>query len=95
MDALRSVNLDVMVYDKADPALVSSTFGFTEIKDGKQSFSRELVLDNAGGAPHTYKVRFDASTDVPGVTISAPSSVTVPKGGKAPIKVTATVGRAP
>ena len=31
-------------------------------------------------------MRFDASTDVPGVTISAPSSVTVPKGGKATIK---------
>ena len=94
VDALRAVNQDVMVYDKADPALVSSTFGATEIKDGKQSFSRELVLDNAGGAAHTYKVRFDASTDVPGVTISAPSSVTVPKGGKATIKVTATVDRA-
>ncbi|WP_058955137.1 S8 family serine peptidase [Kocuria rhizophila] len=94
VDARRAVDQDVTVYDKADPTLVSSTFGVTEIKDGKQTFSRELVLDNAGGAAHTYKVRFDASTDVPGVSISAPSSVTVAKGGKATVKVTATVDRA-
>ncbi|RKQ35002.1 S8 family serine peptidase [Kocuria tytonis] len=94
VDALRAVNQDVLVYDKADPSLVSSTFGVAEIKDGKQTFSRELVLDNTGGAAHTYTVRFDASTDVPGVTISAPSSVSVAKGGKATVKVTATVDRA-
>ncbi|RLY94090.1 subtilisin [Kocuria tytonicola] len=94
VDALRAVNQDVMVYDKADASVVSSTFGVTEIKDGKETFARELVLDNTGAAAHTYKVRFDASTDVPGVTISAPASVTVPKGGKTTVKVTATVDRA-
>lgn len=94
VDALRAVNQEVLVYDKADPSLVSSTFGVTEIKNDKQTFARELIVDNTGGAAHTYQVRFNASTDVPGVTISAPSSVSVPKGGKAAIKVTATVDRA-
>ena len=94
VDALRAVNQEVMVYDKADTAVVSSTFGVTEIKNGKETFVRELVLDNASAAAHTYKVRFDASTDVPGVSISAPASVTVPKGGKTTVKVTATVDRA-
>ncbi|MDO4918069.1 S8 family serine peptidase [Kocuria sp.] len=94
VDALRAVNQEVMVYDKADPSVVSSTFGVTEIKNGKETFAREVVLDNTGAAAHTYTVRFDASTDVPGVSISAPSSVTVPKGGRATVKVTATVDRA-
>ncbi|MDN5631200.1 S8 family serine peptidase [Kocuria sp.] len=94
VDALRAVSQDVMVYDKADTSVVSSTFGVTEIKNAKDTFSRELVVDNTGGAAHTYQVRFDPSTEVPGVSITAPASVTVPKGGKATVKVTATVDRA-
>ncbi|MBX7557987.1 S8 family serine peptidase, partial [Streptomyces sp. tea 10] len=94
VDALRAVNQDVLVYDKANPALISSTFGVTEIKNGKETFSRELVVDNTSGAAHTYQVRFDASTDVPGVSFSTPGSVSVAKGGKATVKVTATVDRA-
>ncbi|MCG7430982.1 S8 family serine peptidase [Kocuria indica] len=94
VDALRAVNQDVLVYDKANPALISSTFGVTEIKNGKETFSRELVVDNTSGAAHTYQVRFDASTDVPGVSFSTPGSVSVAKGGKATVKVTTTVDRA-
>ncbi|GEC98263.1 peptidase S8 [Kocuria varians] len=94
VDALRAVNQDVLVYDKADTSVVSSTFGVAEIKNTKDTFTRELVVDNTGGAAHTYAVRFDPSTDMPGVSITAPGSVTVPKGGKATVKVTATVDRA-
>ena len=93
VDALRAVNQEVLVYDQTTPSLVSSTFGVTEIGEGKQTVARKLVVDNTGDQAHTYQVRFEASTEMPGVEITAPDSVTVPAGGKSTLTVTATADR--
>ncbi|WHF21760.1 hypothetical protein QJS66_16395 [Kocuria rhizophila] len=95
VDALRAVNEDVMVYDKA-------------IRTGLLDLRRHLRSRTAsnkvlrgswswttpGGAAHLQGAlrRLHRRS---GVTISAPSSATVPKGGKATIKVTATVDLGP
>lgn len=93
VDALAAVNQKVLVYNATTPEQVSESFGVVEVTSdaGVQTYSRQLTVDNFDSRAHTYTLAFEASSDIPGVTISAPETVTVEAGGKTTITVTATV----
>lgn len=93
LDALRAVNQKVLVYNADTPEQVSESFGVVEVEVGAgvQTYTRDITVDNSDSVEHTYQISFDASSDIPGVTISAPQSVTVPAGGKVNFTLTATV----
>lgn len=74
VDALRAINQKVLVYQADNPAQVSESFGVLEVDPagGVQTLVRELTVSNADSKAHTYTIRYDAGSDVPGVNISAP-----------------------
>lgn len=93
VDALRAVKQRVLAYNAETPSQVSETFGVLEYlpTQGVQTLTKDITLENNDSKAHTYQVSFQASSDIPGVEISAPQSVTVPAGGKTTVTVTATV----
>ncbi|WP_326504107.1 S8 family serine peptidase [Rothia nasimurium] len=93
IDALQAVNQKVLVYSADNPDQVSESLGVVEVLPdaGVQTYTRELTIDNSDSKAHTYQVSFEASSDLPGVTISAPQSVSVNPGGTNRFTVTVTV----
>ncbi|MBX3084887.1 MAG: S8 family serine peptidase [Anaerolineae bacterium] len=78
----------VIAYDKADPLLVSVSFGLIEAT-GPTTVSRQIELKNKGNQGITYAVGLQNVVQENGTTVSvSPSSVTVPANGKATVTVT-------
>ncbi|MDY3048511.1 MAG: S8 family serine peptidase [Rothia sp. (in: high G+C Gram-positive bacteria)] len=93
VDALKAVNQKVLVYNADHPDQVSESFGVVEVdpNSGLQTYSRELILDNSDSKAHTYQINFEASSDLPGVSFSAPQSVRVEAGQQVRFTVRVTV----
>ena len=93
VDALQAVNQNVLVYNSDTPEQVSESFGVVEVlpNAGVQTYTRNLTVENYDSVAHTYALSFEASSDIPGVTVSTPGSVTVQPGQKAQVTVTVTV----
>lgn len=93
VDALKAVNQKVLTYSADHPDQVSESFGVIEVLPdaGVQTFTRKLTVDNSDNKAHTYEVSFAASSDLPGVEVSAPKTVSVEAGGKTTFVVTVTV----
>lgn len=92
IDAKAAVDTNVLLYNADRPEQVSTSFGVVEIAPDKTgTFTRNFTVENKGDSARTFKIDFATSSELQGVTISAPESVTVGAHGKATIPVTATV----
>ena len=56
-----------------------------------QTVTRDITLDNTDSRAHTYTPEYVASTDIPGVSFSLPSTVSVGAGEKKNVTVTVTI----
>ncbi|WP_237201922.1 S8 family serine peptidase [Rothia nasimurium] len=93
VDALKAINQKVLVYSADHADQVSESFGVIEVlpNAGVQTYTRKLTVDNSDNKAHTYEVSFAASSDIPGVEVSAPKTVSVEAGGTTTFVVTVTV----
>lgn len=91
VNALKAVQDKVFAYNADQPSAVSAAFGVQEVSGAKRTFTRKVTLENSDNAAHTYAVSYAESASMPGVSITATPSVTVPAHGKKTITVTATV----
>jgi subtilisin family serine protease len=66
-DAGFSSENDVTVFDKADPALVTLSFGVIEVKDDIYDATKTAVVKNWSNVPRTYAVKYEPIREQDGV----------------------------
>ena len=93
INAKAAVEAKVLAYDTKQPERVSTAFGVLEYTpdSGVQTVTRDITLDNTDSRAHTYTPAYVASTDIPGVSFSLPSTVSVGAGEKKNVTVTVTI----
>lgn len=95
VDSLAAVKNDVVMYDSANPQLASVNFGVVEFTKDGFSADHKVTIENLGSDAASLNLSYQAATVVPGVTYTvAPSTVTIPAGGKQEVTVTATIDAA-
>ena len=93
INAKAAVEAKVLAYDTKQPERVSTAFGVLEYTpdSGVQTVTRDITLDNTDSRAHTYTPEYVASTSIPGVSFSLPSTVSVGAGEKKNVTVTVTI----
>ena len=93
INAKAAVEAKVLAYDTKQPERVSTAFGVLEYTpdSGVQTVTRDITLDNTDSRAHTYTPEYVASTNIPGVSFSLPSTVSVGAGEKKNVTVTVTI----
>jgi subtilisin family serine protease len=83
------------VWDASNPLAVSLSFGTYRLS-ANASYKKKVIVRNYSGVPRTYTIgnTYRDAPNLTGVTISAPSSVSVPANGSASFTVTAVVNAA-
>ncbi|MDO5750493.1 MAG: S8 family serine peptidase [Rothia sp. (in: high G+C Gram-positive bacteria)] len=93
VNAQKAVNTKVLAYNSARADYVSLALGTVEYTPdaGVQQVAREITLENNDSVAHTYTTSYKASTEIPGVSYSLPSTVTVPAHSKVQVAVTVSI----
>ncbi len=92
IDALAAINDDVFLYNSDRPEQVSTSFGVAEVAHGDTvTLTRKVTVENRGDNARTFDVKLAHSSSLQGVSISAPSSVSVAAHSTAEITLTATI----
>ena len=86
VDTERSAPASVIAYNADDPGAVSVSFG-TEVV-GSLTRTKKVRVVNQGATAQTYDLAIDTVLDSPGVSFSAPTTVTVPAADVAELTVT-------
>ncbi|QRZ61459.1 S8 family serine peptidase [Rothia sp. ZJ932] len=95
IDAKDAVDTDVLLYNSDRPEQVSTSFGVVELAPNEtKTFTRNFTVENRGESARTFAVDFATSSELQGVTISAPETVTVGANNNATVTVTVTVNGA-
>ena len=92
IDALAAINDDVFLYNSDRPEQVSTSFGVAEVAHGDTTtLTRKVTVENRGDNARTFEVKLADSSSLEGVSISAPSSVSVGAHSSTEITLTATI----
>lgn len=94
VDALRAVNQDVLLYNAANPAVVSVSFGVPEVQANAPTskLTRQVTIENKSAQAHTYFLSFNLTDTMPGVSLStSEKAVTLAPGTKKTITITAAI----
>ncbi len=86
----KAISTPAYAYDSKAEDLTSVVFGVVEL-DGKAQYkaTRSITVKNTSNKSQTYKVNYVPATQIPGATYTLDrSSVTVPAGKTAQVKVT-------
>ncbi|MCV2394959.1 S8 family serine peptidase [Actinotalea sp. M2MS4P-6] len=91
VDALAAVTDDVIAYAKADPSLVSVTFGVVNVGTDTVTKTAKVTVKNMGRTTHYFDASFLQATGAGGATITvSPSSFKLTPNGTQTVKVTLT-----
>lgn len=93
LDLRRAVRSSAVAYALDQDGVVSVSFGAPEVS-ASLLLERNVRVRNWSAAPLTFTVEYTAFTDMPGVTITTPASITVPAAGEADFAVQLTADAA-
>jgi subtilisin family serine protease len=95
VDAARAVSGNVLAYGFGDDGSVGISHGPVDVSPSKRvTVDKSFKVENDGDSDQTYDVSYrpaNAGTDVPGVSIDAPATVTVPAHHTVTVPVSLTV----
>lgn len=93
VDALAAVQQGTLLYNAQNLQAVSLSFGVQEVAaQGRATvLTRQVTIHNTEQRARTYRLAFEQSASMPGVTFSYPQTVTVAPGAKRNITVSVTI----
>ena len=93
IDLTNAANANVVAFNGSDPNLLGVSFGVVETPaNGSSSITKNITLENKGGAPVSYDLSIQSDPALAGASFSFPSgnSVRIDAGATATIPVTFT-----